>query len=87
VDLKVAKFHQVKVNEHGESEWNTCSCSSSGLLHRVNTFVINFNLLYYSSNKLFNVQKLPSYFSNVQCDDMWSKALCLGRMGAWMDLA
>jgi len=25
----------------------------SGLLHRVNTFVINFNFIYYSAKKLF----------------------------------
>jgi len=34
-----------------------------------------------------NVQKRPSYFSTVQCDDMQSKDLCIGRVGAWMDLA
>jgi len=42
-----------KVNEHDESEWNTSSRSFSGLLRRVNTFVINFNFIYYSGNKLF----------------------------------
>jgi len=31
-----------KVNEHDESEWNTRSRGFSGLLHRVNTFVIKF---------------------------------------------
>ena len=34
VVLKVTNVHQVKVNEHGESEWNTRSRSFSGLLHR-----------------------------------------------------
>jgi len=53
VVLKVTNVHQVKVNEHGESEWNTRSRSFSGLLHRVTTFVINLNFIYYSSNKLF----------------------------------
>jgi len=32
-----------------------------------------------------NVQKLPYYFWNIQCDDMW-KDLCVWRVGAWMDL-
>jgi len=53
VILKATNVHQVKVNEHDESEWNTCSGSFSGLLHRVNTFVISFNFIYYSTNKLF----------------------------------
>jgi len=34
----VTNVHQVKVNEHDESEWNTRSHSFSGLLHKVNTF-------------------------------------------------
>jgi len=29
-----------------------------------------------------NLQKLPSYFHNVQCDDMQSNDLCIGREGA-----
>jgi len=53
VVLKVRNVYQVKVNEHDESEWNTRSRSLSSLLHRVNTFVINFNFIYYSSNQLF----------------------------------
>jgi len=53
VVLKVTNIHQVKVNELDESEWNTRSSNFSGLLHRVNTFAINLNFLYYSSNKLF----------------------------------
>jgi len=28
------------------------------------------------------VQNLPSHLSNVQCDDMQSKDLCIGRVGA-----
>jgi len=51
----------------------TRSGSFSGLLHRVNTFVINFNCIYYSSNKFSKVQNLPSYLRNVQCDDIQSK--------------
>jgi len=51
--LKVTNVHQVKVNEYDESERNTRSHSFSGLLYRVNTFVINFNFIYYSSNQLF----------------------------------
>jgi len=43
----VMKVTNVKVNEHGESEWNTGSPSFSGLLHRVNTFVIHFNFIQY----------------------------------------
>jgi len=53
VVLKVTNDHQVKVNEHDESEWNTRSRNFSGLLHRVNTFGINFNFIYFSGNKLF----------------------------------
>jgi len=53
VVLKVTNVHQAKVNKHDESEWNTRSRSYSGLLHRVNTFAINFNYVYYSSKKLF----------------------------------
>ena len=51
--LKVTNLHQVKVNKHEEREWNTRSSRFSGLLHRVNTFVINSNFIYYSSNKCF----------------------------------
>jgi len=53
VVLKVTNVHQVKVNEHDESEWNTRSHSFLGLLHTVNTFVIHFNFIYYSSNQIF----------------------------------
>jgi len=53
VVLKVTNVHQVKVNEHDESERNTRSRSFSGLLHRINTFVINFDFIYNSSNQLF----------------------------------
>jgi len=53
VVLKVTKVHQVKVNEHDGSEWNTGSRSFSGLLHRVSSFASSFNFVYYSSNKLF----------------------------------
>jgi len=49
----VTKVHQVKVNEHDGSEWNTGSRSFSGLLHRVSSFASSFNFVYYSSNKLF----------------------------------
>jgi len=49
----VTNVHQVKVNDHDESEWNTRSRSFSGLLHSVNTFAINLNFLYYLFNKLF----------------------------------
>jgi len=48
----------VKLNEYDESEWNTRSRSFSGLPHRVNTFVSNFNLKYYSANQLSYAQKL-----------------------------
>ena len=53
VVLKVTNVHQVKVNDHDESEWYTRSSSVCGLLHRVNIFVINFNFIYFSPNKLF----------------------------------
>jgi len=43
VVLKVTNVHQVKMND--ESEWNKRSRSFSDLLHRVNTFVINFNFV------------------------------------------
>jgi len=84
VVLKVTNVRQVKVNEHYESEWNTRSCSFSGLLYGVNTFVIIFNFIYYNifhPINFSNVQKHPSYFRNVQCDDMW-KDLRVGRVGA-----
>jgi len=48
--MKLMNVHQVKVNEYDKSERNTHSRSFPGLLHRVNTFVINFNFMYYSSN-------------------------------------
>jgi len=55
--------HQVKVNEHDESEWNTHSRSISGLLHRANTFVlISISYIIHLLN-FSNVQKLP-YFHN-----------------------
>jgi len=49
----VTNVHQVQVNDHDESERNTRSRRFSGLLHSVNTFAINLNFLYYSSNKPF----------------------------------
>ena len=72
VILKVTNVHQVKVNEHGESEWNTRSRSFSGLLNRVNTFLINFKFIC-AIIDLINfskVQNFPSYLRNVQCDDI-----------------
>jgi len=42
----VTNVHQVQVNDHDESEWNTRSRSLSGLLHSVNTFAINLNFLF-----------------------------------------
>ena len=53
VVLKVTNVHQVKMNEHDERELNTRSHSFSDLVHRVNTFVIHFNFINYSSNELF----------------------------------
>ena len=54
----------------------------SGSLHRVDTFAISFNFIYYSSNKLFKSTNLPFYLHNVglQYDDMYSKDLCIGRV-------
>jgi len=60
---KVTNVHQVKVNEYDESEWNTRSHSVSCFLHRVNAFVINFNFIYYSSNKLFWSTKYSFLFT------------------------
>jgi len=82
--LKVTDIHQVKVHEHGESEWNTRSRSFSGLLHRVNTIVIKFNFIQAIIHliKFSKVQNFPSYLRNVQCDDMKNKDLCIGRVGA-----
>jgi len=65
----VTNVHQVKANEHDESEWNTRSRSFSGLLHRVNTFVISFNFVYCSSNKLSWSTKSSLLFT--QCTIWW----------------
>ena len=69
------------MNEYDERAWNTRSRSFLGLLHRVNTFVINFNFIYYSSCKLSKVQNV-SYLRSVERDDMSSKDLCIGQEGA-----
>jgi len=81
VVLKVTNVHQVKVNEHDESEWNKIHavfqvyCIGSVLLLLIS------NLYIVHLINFFNVQKLP-YFSNVQGDGMWSKDLCIERMSA-----
>ena len=67
VNYVVVKVTNVKVNEHGKSEWNTGSRSFSGLLHRVNTFVINFHFIQYIIHLInfSEVQNLHSYLRNV----------------------
>jgi len=58
--MKLTNIHQVKVNEHDESEWNTRPRSFSGLLHRVNTFANIIHLINFSK-----VQNIPSYLRSV----------------------
>jgi len=44
--MKVTNVHQVKVNKHHESEWNTRSHSFSGLLNSSIPLLFQFRILY-----------------------------------------
>ena len=81
VDLKVTSVHLVKVKEHDESEWNRRSRSFSGLPRRVNNFVVSLISYIIHLMQTYLMHKI-SYSRNVQCDDMWRKDLCIGRVGA-----
>jgi len=67
-------MNKMKVNgTHVNAVFHVC-CIGSILLLLISISYIH--LINFS-----NVQKLSSYFRNVQCDDMW-KDLCVGRVDA-----
>ena len=79
---KESRNVQLCSSESGErppskSEWNKCSRSFSDWLHRVNTFVFNFNFVWavIHLRKFSKVQNFPSYLHNVQCDDIVATSL------------
>ena len=74
-------MNMVEVNgTHVHAVFQVCCIGSIPL------FLISISYIIHQIN-FSNVQKLIFYFSNVQCDDMQSKDLCIGRVGAWIYLA